>query len=68
MEETAVMMTGLVWERIAECLNILEYQARGEQRTFRLVEDYSSPNVSEKVVRVIQSYTDYVNRVVWRKA
>jgi len=67
MEEAAVMMTGLEWDRVAEGLNILEHQARGDQRTLRTVEDYTAPNVSEKVVRVIQSYTDYVNRVVWNK-
>jgi len=67
MQEGAVMMTGLEWGRIVEGLNILEHQARGEQRTLRIVEDYAAPNVSEKVVRVIESYTDYVNRVVWHK-
>jgi UDP-N-acetylglucosamine 2-epimerase (non-hydrolysing) len=67
MEEAAVMMTGLEWDRIAEGLSILEQLAHGDERTFRIVEDYTVPNVSEKVVRVIQSYTDYVNRVVWRK-
>jgi len=67
MEEAAVMMTGLEWDRVAEGLSILEHQARGDQRTLRIVEDYTAPNVSEKVVRVIQSYTDYVNRVVWHK-
>ena len=68
MEEAAVMMIGLEWERVAEGLRILEGQGRDEQRTLRLVADYAVPNVSEKVVRVIQSYTDYVNRLVWRKA
>jgi UDP-N-acetylglucosamine 2-epimerase (non-hydrolysing) len=67
MEETAVMMTGLEWGRVAEGLNILEHQGHGDERTLRIVEDYTVPNVSEKVVRVIQSYTDYVNRVVWNK-
>jgi UDP-N-acetylglucosamine 2-epimerase (non-hydrolysing) len=67
MEEAAVMMTGLEWDRVAEGLNILEHQSRGEQRTLRIADDYAAPNVSEKVVRVIQSYTDYVNRVVWHK-
>jgi len=68
MEEAAVMMTGLEWSRVAEGLNILERQGRGDQRTLGIVQDYTAANVSEKVVRVIQSYTDYVNRVVWRKA
>jgi UDP-N-acetyl-L-fucosamine synthase len=67
MEEGAVMMTGLELNRIMEGLRILETQSRGEDRTVRLVADYSAPNVSEKVVRIVQSFTDYVNRVVWRK-
>jgi len=67
MEEGAVMMTGLGWERIEEGLRILETQGRGDCRTLRIVSDYEAANVSEKVVRIIASYTDYVNRVVWRK-
>ncbi|MDT1883316.1 UDP-N-acetylglucosamine 2-epimerase (non-hydrolyzing), partial [Acinetobacter baumannii] len=54
-------------ERILQGLAILEGQTRGENRLLRLVEDYSMPNVSEKVVRIIMSYTDYVNRVIWKK-
>ena len=68
MEEGAVILTGREWQRVVEGLAILESQGRGSERTLRIVADYSVPNVSEKVVRVIQSYTDYVNRVVWRKA
>jgi UDP-N-acetylglucosamine 2-epimerase (non-hydrolysing) len=68
MEEAAVMMVGLDAERVLQGLHILADQARGERRQLRLVEDYSMPNVSDKVVRIIHSYTDYVNRVVWRKA
>lgn len=67
MEEAAVMMVGLTAERILQGLEILESQARGEERLLRLVADYSMPNVSDKVVRIIMSYTDYVNRVVWKK-
>lgn len=68
MEEGAVMMVGLEVDRVRQGLRILEEQRRGAQRTLRLISDYSMPNVSEKVVRIIQSYTDYVNRVVWRKS
>lgn len=64
MEEAAVMMVGLEKERILQGLEILETQ---ELDTLRLVADYSMPNVGEKVVRIITSYTDYVNRVVWGK-
>ena len=67
MEEGAVMMVGMNWQRIKEALAILEKQPCGEKRILKIVEDYNVPNVSEKVVRIILSYTDYVNRVVWRK-
>lgn len=67
MEEAAVMMVGLEIERIRQGLAILDAQPRGAERALRLVADYDAPNVSEKVVRIIHSYTDYVNRVVWKK-
>ncbi len=67
MEEGAVMMVGLDIERIEQGLAILETQGRGADRTMNVVRDYTAPNVSEKVLRIIHSYTDYVNRVVWRK-
>jgi UDP-N-acetyl-L-fucosamine synthase len=67
MEEAVVMMTGLEKERIMQSLAIIDNQPRGEQRLMRQVSDYSMPNVSDKVVRIIHSYTDYVNRVVWKK-
>lgn len=67
MEEAAVMMTGLKSEGVLQALGVLEGQSRGEQRTLRMVEDYDVPNVSEKVVRLIHSYTPYVNRTVWKK-
>ena len=66
-EEAAVMMVGLDVDRVRQALTILNDQPRGEQRALRLVADYSMPNVSDKVVRIIHSYTDYVNRVVWKK-
>ena len=67
MEEAAVMMVGLEADRVRQGLSIVCKQARGEQRDLQLVADYSIPNVSAKVLRIIHSYTDYVNRVVWKK-
>ena len=67
MEEAAVMMVGLEVDRVQQGLAILAGQARGAQRDLRQVADYSMPNVSAKVLRILHSYTDYVNRVVWRK-
>ena len=67
MEEAAVMMVGLEVDRVRQGLSILATQPRGETRGLRQVADYSIPNVSDKVLRIIHSYTDYVNRVVWKK-
>ncbi|MDA9773318.1 UDP-N-acetylglucosamine 2-epimerase (non-hydrolyzing) [Saprospiraceae bacterium] len=67
IEEASVMMVGLSEERVMQGLTILESQKRGEERTLRPVYDYSMPNVSDKVLRIILSYTDYINRVVWSK-
>ena len=67
MEEAAVIMTGLQKDRIMQSLAVIENQPRDDKRLIRQVYDYSMPNVSDKMVRIIHSYTDYVNRVVWKK-
>lgn len=67
MEEASVMMVGMNPDRILQGLEQLQQQKTGDERNFRRVSDYSMPNVSEKVVRIILSYTDYINRVVWSK-
>ncbi|ELZ5940620.1 UDP-N-acetylglucosamine 2-epimerase (non-hydrolyzing) [Providencia stuartii] len=67
MEEASVMMVGLDVERVMQALAIIETQPTGNERLLRIVEDYSMPNVSDKVVRIIHSYTDYVKRVVWKE-
>lgn len=67
MEEAAVMMTGLELDTIMQGLSILESQPRAKDRLLKLVADYSQDNVSEKVVRIILSYTDYVRRCVWHQ-
>jgi UDP-N-acetyl-L-fucosamine synthase len=67
MEEAAVMMVGLEVERVRQGLAIVAHQARGAQRELRLVADYSMTNVSDKVVRIVHSYTDYIKRVVWKQ-
>jgi UDP-N-acetyl-L-fucosamine synthase len=67
MEEGAVIMVGLNADRVFQALRVIKNQPRGHNRLLRQVADYSMPNVSEKVIRIISSYTDYVNRVVWNK-
>lgn len=67
MEEGSVMLTGLDWLRVREALEILESQSRGTTRTLHPVADYTMDNVSEKVVRIILSYTNYINRFTWKK-
>jgi UDP-N-acetylglucosamine 2-epimerase (non-hydrolysing) len=67
MEQAAVMMVGLDVGRVREALAILAGQPRGAERLLDEVEDYRAPNVSEKILRILHSYTDYVNRVVWKK-
>ena len=67
MEEAVVTMTGLEKKRIMQSLAIIDNQPRGKQRLMRQVSDYSMPNVSDKIVRIVHSYTDYVNRKVWKK-
>ena len=66
--EAAVMMVGLDLERVLDGLRILQDQPRGDERLLRLVDDYAPANVSDKMLRIIVSYTDFVNRRVWRKA
>ena len=67
MEEAAVMMVGLSLDRVHQSLAVLESQSKRDDSNFRLVDDYNKPNVSDKIVRIVLSYTDYVNRVVWKQ-
>ena len=67
MEEAAVMMVGLDSARIMQALQILETQTSGDERVLNLVGDYSMSNVSDKIIRIIHSYVDYVNTSVWKK-
>lgn len=66
-EEGAVMMTGLEWHTIRDALRLLESQQRGTERSLRIVDDYASPNVSQKILRIILSYTSYVERTIWMR-
>ena len=67
MEEGSVMMTGFDFKKVIDCINVLENQKKGECRTLNIVDDYNVDNVSEKIIRIILSYTDYVNKFVWKK-
>jgi len=67
MEEASVIMTGLDFNRIKESIEVTDDQLRGDDRTLSLVKDYSSQNVSDKVLRIILSYTDYIRRNVWKE-
>jgi UDP-N-acetylglucosamine 2-epimerase len=67
-EEAAVMMVGFNVERVLQALDILDLQPRGETRLLRLVHDYEPDNVSDKVLRILLSYTDFVRRRVWRES
>ena len=66
-EEGAVMFTGMEVDRILQAITILEDQKTGDERSINIVQDYIAPNVSDKVLRTITSYTDYVNKFVWKK-
>ena len=67
MEEAAVMMVGLNAERVLQAINVVAQQGRNGDRSLEMVQDYNVTNVSDKVVRLIHSYTDYVKRVVWKE-
>ena len=66
-EEGAVMLAGLDYNLIHQALNILDHQPRGSERLLNIVDDYKTTNVSSKVLRIILSYTAFVNRRVWHK-
>ena len=67
MEEASVMMTGVSLERIIQAIDILSFQKRGYDRTLKLVQDYDINNVSEKILRIIHSYTDYIKKNIWKE-
>ena len=68
MDEGTLIMSGLKSENVISAIETILLQRKGGKRKFKMVEDYRADNVSEKVVRIILSYTDYVNRNVWRKS
>ena len=67
MEEASVMMTGFNKERILQALEILSCQESNSERTLNLVKDYNVSNISEKILRIIISYTDYVRKKIWKE-
>ena len=67
MEETSVMMTGINNKRVLQAINILFSQKRDEERTLELVDDYKNKNISEKILRIIISYKDYIEKNIWKK-
>jgi UDP-N-acetylglucosamine 2-epimerase (non-hydrolysing) len=67
MEEGSVIMTGMNFERISQSIHLLEFESGFRQQQLKNVSDYQAHNVSEKVVRILHSYTDYVNRTIWKK-
>ena len=68
MDEGTLIMCGLESDSVITAIETVLVQSKGAKRRFRMIEDYSADNVSQKVVRIILSYTDYVNRNVWRKS
>ena len=67
MEEASVMMTGVSIDRIIQAIDILSFQKRCSDRTLNLVQDYDVKNVSEKIIRIIHSYTDYIKKNIWKE-
>ena len=67
MEEGSVVLSGLSCERILQTIELIKFQERGEKRDLKIVKDYDLDNVSEKIIRIILSYTDYVNKFIWKK-
>ena len=67
MEEASVIMPGLDFDTVLQSLAVLENQMRGDKRSFNIVDDYNVSNVSEKILRIILSYTGFINRTTWKK-